>query len=98
MLYRLLKKSSNKLAFAKKSVTSRLPTDSGGIRGILEPFTKVFKIEQAALLESLSFFARRLCYLNLEEFTAFDMFVVIAFSIIWIAKSPLSLIQPVFSF
>ena len=47
MLYRLLKKSSNKLAFAKKSVTSRLPTDSGGIRGILEPFAKVFKIEQA---------------------------------------------------
>ena len=45
VLHCLLKKSLSKFAFAKTSVTSRLPANIGGIRGILEPFTKVFKID-----------------------------------------------------
>ena len=64
MLICLLKKSLNKFVFAKKTVTNRLPTDSSGIKEIFERFTnyiKVLKIDQlvlAAVLGSLSFFAR----------------------------------------
>ena len=42
----LLNKSLKKIDFAKKLVTCQLPADSGGIRGILELFIKVFKIKQ----------------------------------------------------
>ena len=55
------------------------------IRGMLEPFAKVFKIHQkvsAAILGSLNFSARGSRYLNLEEFTAFDISIVITFSIL----------------
>ena len=48
-LHCLLKKSLNKITFPKKLVTSRLSTESDGIREILEPFTKAFKIEQKVL-------------------------------------------------
>ena len=70
----------------KKSGTSRLPTDSDGIRGILEPLAKVFKIDQyflAAVLRLLILFERRSWYLNLE---------------LKVSRSPLSQIQPVFPF
>ena len=43
------KNSLKSLAFSLKSVTSLLPTFSGGIRGIFFPFTKVFKIDQNVL-------------------------------------------------
>ena len=45
VLHCLLKKSLNKFAFVKKSVANRLPTNIGGIRGILELLTKVFMID-----------------------------------------------------
>lgn len=38
-------KKVNKFDFSKKSVTSSLPTKSGGIWEILVPFTNVFKID-----------------------------------------------------
>ena len=38
VLHCLLKKLLSRFGFSKKSVTSRLPTDSGGVRGILKPF------------------------------------------------------------
>ena len=41
-----LKKSLNKFAFSKKSVTNSLFTRRGGINGIFEPLTNVFKIDQ----------------------------------------------------
>ena len=86
VLHCLLKKSLNTFPFAKKSETSRLPIDSDGIRGILEPLTKVFKIDQhflAAVLGLLILFERRSWYLNLE---------------FKVSRSPLSQIQPVFPF
>ena len=46
LMHCLPKKSLNKLVFAKKSVASQLPTDNGSIMVILEPFTKVFKIDE----------------------------------------------------
>ena len=42
----LLKYSLNKLAFTTKSETSWLPTNNGGISGILVPFAIVFNIFQ----------------------------------------------------
>ena len=38
VLHCLLKKLLSRFGFSKKSVTSRLPTDSGRVRGILKPF------------------------------------------------------------
>ena len=40
-----LKKSLNRFAFSKKSVTNSLFTRRGGINGIFEPLTNVFKID-----------------------------------------------------
>ena len=41
-----LKKSLNRFALAKKSVTNWLFTRRSGINGIFEPLTNVFKIDQ----------------------------------------------------
>ena len=40
-----LKKSLNRFALTKKSVTNSLFTRKGGIKGIFEPLTNVFKID-----------------------------------------------------
>ena len=48
-MYCLAKKSLNRFALSKKSVTSLLSTSSGGISGILLPFTNVFKMAQYVL-------------------------------------------------
>ena len=45
-LHCFLKKSLNRFALAKKSVTNFLFTRRGGIKGIFEPLTNVFKIDQ----------------------------------------------------
>ena len=41
-----LKKSLNRFAFSKKSVTNSLFKRRGGINGIFEPLTNVFKVDQ----------------------------------------------------
>ena len=45
-VYCLAKKLLNRFALSKESVTSLLSTSSGGISGILLPFTNVFKMAQ----------------------------------------------------
>ena len=45
-LHYSLKKSLNRLALTKKSVSNSLFTKRGSINGIFEPLTNVFKIEQ----------------------------------------------------
>ena len=64
----LTKKVNKKFDFSKTSVTSSLPTKSGGITRISVPFTNVFKIDQnvlVAVLESLGIFVRQAFYLTL---------------------------------
>ena len=46
-----LKKSLNKFAFSKKLVTNSLFTRRGGINGIFEPLTNVFKKLTSRFLE-----------------------------------------------
>ena len=41
-----LKQSLNRFALTKKSVTNLLFTRTGGINGIFEPLTNVFKLDQ----------------------------------------------------
>ena len=41
-----LKKSLNRFALTKKSVANSLFTRTGGINGIFEPLTNVFKLDQ----------------------------------------------------
>ena len=66
VVYCWLKYSLNKFAFTKKSVTSWLPTNNGGISGILS-LANVFSIYQqvfGAALGSLSLFKRRSWYFS----------------------------------
>ena len=83
----LVKKLLNRFALSEKSVASLLSTSSGGISGgisgILQPFTNVFNIAQyvlGAVFGSLSLLARRSWYFNLEELIAFDISSVRAFN------------------
>ena len=64
-----LKKSLNRSALSKKSVTNSLFARRGGINGIFEPLTIAFKIDQyvfGAVLGSLSLIASLSWYLALE--------------------------------
>ena len=65
-----LKKSLNRFALSKKSVTNLLFTRRGGINGIFEPLINVFKIDQyvfRAVLGSLSLIASLSWHLALEK-------------------------------
>ena len=77
-----LKKSLNRFALAKKSVTNSLFTRRGSINGIFEPLANVFKIDSyvfGAVLGSLSLTASLSWYLSLEKLIAFDNSIVISF-------------------
>ena len=72
----------DRFALSKKSGTSLLPAISGGISGILLPFTNVLKMAQdvfGAVFRLFSLLARRSWYFNLEELIAFDIYSVRAF-------------------
>ena len=74
------KKSLNRSALSKKSVTNSLFARRGGINGIFEPLTIAFKIDQyvfGAVLGSLSLIASLSWYLALEKPIAFDTSSVI---------------------
>ena len=58
----LAKKLLKRFALSKKSVTSLLSTSSGGINGILPPFTNVFRMAQyifGAVFGAFRLLARR---------------------------------------
>ena len=97
-----LKKSLNRSALSKKSVTNSLFARRGGINGIFEPLTIAFKIDQyvfGAVLGSLSLIASLSWYLALEKLIAFDNSSVISLKIAWsIVLDSLCFWNTVFSF
>ena len=74
-----LKKTLNRFALSKKSVTNPLFTRRGGINGTFEPLTNVFTIDQ---LGSLSLIASLSWYLALD-IVVFDNSSVILLKMAW---------------